>query len=57
MGTEVVDDIVMMNPSEVIEFMKKVPFGQFTTVIENCKAIGGKYHVKGCCSLTTGFLS
>jgi alkylated DNA nucleotide flippase Atl1 len=54
MGAEVGDDVVMVNPSEVIEFIKKVPYGQLTTVIEICLAIARKYNVKGCCSLTTG---
>lgn len=54
MGAEVGDDIVLVNPSEVIEFMKKVPLGKLTTIIEICKSIAKKYKVKGCCSLTTG---
>jgi hypothetical protein len=54
MGAQEDDDIVLVNPSEVVEFMKKVSFGRLTTVIEICKAIAGRYQVKGCCSLTTG---
>jgi alkylated DNA nucleotide flippase Atl1 len=54
MGAEVGDDIVMVNPSEVIELMRKIPYGQITTVIEICKAIAKKHDAKGCCSLTTG---
>jgi alkylated DNA nucleotide flippase Atl1 len=54
MGAEVGDDIVLVNPSEVVEFMQKVPFGKVTTIIEICKGLARKHHVRGCCSLTTG---
>jgi len=54
MGAEEGDEIVMVNPSEVIEYMKKVPYGQVTTIIAMCKSIAKRYQVKGCCSLTTG---
>lgn len=54
MGAEIGDDIVLVNPSEVIEFMKKVPPGRLTTIVEICTSIAKKYNVKGCCSLTTG---
>ena len=37
MGAEVGDDIVLVNPSGVIEFMKKVPHGKLTTIVEICK--------------------
>jgi hypothetical protein len=54
MGAEVGNDIVLVNPSEVIECMKKVPLGKLITIIEICKGIAKKYKVKGCCSLTSG---
>ena len=54
MGAEVGDDIVLVNTSEVVECMKKVPFGKLTTIVEICKSIAKRYKVKGCCSLTTG---
>ena len=54
MGAEVGDDIVLVNPGEVIEFMKRVPSGKLTTIVEICKAIAKRYKVQGCCSLTTG---
>lgn len=53
-GAEVGDDIVLVNPSEVVECMKKVPPGKLTTIVEICKNIAEKHRVKGCCSLTTG---
>jgi alkylated DNA nucleotide flippase Atl1 len=54
MGAEEGDDIVLVNPSEVVELMKKIPGGKIITIVEICRAIAKKYKVKGCCSLTTG---
>jgi alkylated DNA nucleotide flippase Atl1 len=54
MGAEAGDEVVLVNPSEVIELMKRVPYGQVTTIVEICRSIAKKYQVKGCCSLTTG---
>ncbi len=54
MGAEAGDSIVLVNLSEVVEVMKKVPRGKIITIVEICKAIARKHKVKGCCSLTTG---
>ena len=54
MGAEVGDDIVLVNPSEVVEVMKTVPRGKLITIVEICKKIAKKHRVKACCSLTTG---
>lgn len=54
MGAEVGDDIVLVNPSEVVALMKKVPPCKLVTIVEICKSIAKRYQVKGCCSLTTG---
>jgi alkylated DNA nucleotide flippase Atl1 len=54
MGAEVGDEIVLVNPSEVVEAMKNVPKGKLTTIVEICKKIAQQHGVKGCCSLTTG---
>ncbi len=54
MGAEEGDDIVLVNPSEVVELMKKIPRGKIITIVEICRAIAKKHKVKGCCSLTTG---
>lgn len=48
------DDVVLVNPSEVVEVMKSVPKGKLITIVEICKNLAQKYKVKGCCSLTTG---
>ncbi len=54
MGAREGDEIVLVNPGEVVDMMKKVPAGKLTTIVDICKAIAGKHNVKGCCSLTTG---
>ena len=54
MGAEVGDEVVLVNPSEVVEIMKKVPLGKVLTIVEICKKIAEAHGVKGCCSLTTG---
>jgi alkylated DNA nucleotide flippase Atl1 len=54
MGADAGDKIVLVNPSEVVEFMKKVPYGKIVTIYEICKGLAKKHQVKGCCSLTAG---
>ena len=54
MGAEVGDEVVLVNPSEVIEVMRKVPKGKLITIVEICKKIAQVHKVKACCSLTTG---
>jgi hypothetical protein len=54
MGAEVGDEVVLVNPSEVVKEMKKVPNGKLTTIVEICKKIAEKHNVKACCSLTAG---
>lgn len=54
MGADAGDDVVLVNPSEVVSLMRQAPTGKLITLAEICKAIAKKHHVKGCCSLTTG---
>jgi len=54
MGANAGDEVVLVNPSEVVEVMKKIPKGKLITIVEICKSIAEKHKVKGCCSLTTG---
>lgn len=54
MGAEVGDEVVLVNPSEIIEIMRKVPQGKLITIVEICKKVAKKHKVKACCSLTTG---
>lgn len=54
MGAEVGDDVILVNPSEVISIMKQVPKGKLITIVEICQRIANQHGVKACCSLTTG---
>ena len=54
MGVDVGDMIVLVNPSEVVACMKRVPYGRLTTIVQICQSIAARYRVKGCCSLTAG---
>ena len=54
MGAEVGDDVVLVNPSEVLAIMNQVPKGKLITIVEICKQIAKQHNVKACCSLTTG---
>jgi hypothetical protein len=54
MGANAGDEVVLVNPSEVVEIMKMVPKGKLITIVEICKRIAEKHNVKACCSLTTG---
>ena len=47
MGAEAGDDIVLVNPSEVVEIMKQVPRGKLITIVEICKKIAKQHNVKG----------
>ena len=53
MGAKAGDNVVLVNPIEVVEIMKKVPKGKLITISEICMKIAKKYRVKACCSLTT----
>ena len=54
MGAEAGDDVVLVNPSEVVEIMKQVPKGKLITIVEICKKIAKQHGVPACCTLTTG---
>ncbi|HVQ01373.1 MAG TPA: MGMT family protein [Candidatus Thermoplasmatota archaeon] len=54
MGVEEGEPVVLVNPSEVVDLMKRVPKGKLITIVEICNTIARKHQVKGCCSLTTG---
>jgi len=53
-GAEAGDDVVLVNPSEVVEVMKQVPKGKLITIVEICKKIAKQHGVPACCTLTTG---
>ena len=54
MGAEAGDEVVLVNPSEVVDIMKQVPEGKLTTIVEICMKLARRHDTKGCCSLTTG---
>jgi len=54
MGAEVGDEVVLVNPLEVVDIMKQVPKGKLTTIVEICIKLAKRHNTKGCCSLTTG---
>jgi alkylated DNA nucleotide flippase Atl1 len=54
MGAEAGDNVILVNPSEVVAIMKQVPKGRLITIVEICKKIAGQHDVEACCSLTTG---
>ncbi len=54
MGAEVGDDVVLANPSEVVQIMKQIPKGKLTTIVGICRQLSDQHNVRGCCSLTTG---
>lgn len=54
MGAELGDEVVLVNPSEVVEIMREVPEGKRITIVKICKKIAEEHEVRACCSLTTG---
>jgi len=54
MGVNAGNQVVLVNASEIIPFMAKMPKGKLITIREICQKIAKKHKVKGCCSLTTG---
>jgi alkylated DNA nucleotide flippase Atl1 len=57
MGADPGDPVVIVNPSEVLPLMQKVPKGKVITIIEICRKIAKNHKVKGCCSLVTGIFT
>ena len=54
MGAEIGDEVVLINPSEVVEVMSQIPSGKLITINDICGIIARKNNVKACCTLTTG---
>ena len=57
MGAEAGDEIVLVNPSEVIPYMAAVPEGEVITLADICKSLADRHGVKGCCTLTAGIFT
>jgi len=54
MGVDAGELVVIVNPSEIIPLMAKVPFGKAITLADICIKIAQEHGVKGCCSLVSG---
>ena len=54
MGAEAGDQAVLVNPSQVVAFMRQVPRGRLTTIVEICQGLAKRHQAQGCCSLTAG---
>jgi len=54
MGAEAGDDVILVNPSEILPIMAAVPRGRVITIVEICRKIAARHRVKACCSLVTG---
>ena len=54
MGAEVGDELVLVNPSEAVKIMRRIPEGKVATIVEICKQIAKEHRAKACCSLTIG---
>jgi len=54
LGAEVGDEVVLVNPAEVVAIMKEVPKRKLITIVEICQKIAKEHDAKACCSLTTG---
>lgn len=53
-GAKPGDSVVITQPLEVDEIMKKIPKGNIITLYEICRLLAKKHQVDYCCSLTTG---
>ncbi len=54
MGANPGEPVVLVNASEIMPLMARIPRGKVITIREICQEIAKNHHVKGCCSLTTG---
>ncbi len=54
MGAKAGDKVVLTNPKEVEEIMKRVPRGKLITIREICRKLARRHKVDACCTLTTG---
>jgi alkylated DNA nucleotide flippase Atl1 len=54
MGADAGDEVVLVNPSEIVDLMRLVPFGRVITLKEICQRIAEDHQVKACCTLTSG---
>jgi alkylated DNA nucleotide flippase Atl1 len=57
MGAEAGEDVVLVNPSEVVQVMSQIPKGKLITLVEICKKIARQHNVQACCTLTAGIFT
>jgi len=56
MGADEGDPVILVNASEILPLMARVPRGKLVTIREICLKIARNHRIKGCCSLVTGIL-
>ena len=54
LGARTGDTVVITQPKEVLEIMRKVPKGKLVTIKEICEQLAKKHGAKFCCTLTAG---
>jgi len=54
LGARTGDTVVITQPREVLEIMRKVPKGKLVTIKEICEQLAKKHGAKFCCTLTAG---
>jgi len=54
LGARPGDTVVITQPKEVLEIMRKVPKGKLITIKEICEQLAKKHGAKFCCTLTAG---
>ena len=54
LGAKSGDTVVITQPKEVLDIMRKVPKGKLVTIKEICEKLVDKHGAKFCCTLTAG---
>jgi len=54
LGARTGDTVVITQPKEVLQIMRKVPKGKLVTIKEICEQLAKKHGARFCCTLTTG---
>ena len=57
MGAKENCTVVLVNPRDVEQIMKKVPHGKLITLKEICQALAKKFGADYCCTLTAGIFT
>lgn len=54
LGAKSGDTVVITQPKEVLEIMRRVPKGKLVTINEICERLAKRHGAKFCCTLTAG---